>query len=277
MCSVINGGYYYQPHLVTEIQDSNGNTVKNVEPVLLKQTISSDISANIRSYMEASVQEGTSTHSKVQGYSSGGKTGTAEKLPRGNGKYLVSFIGFAPVEEPQVVIYVAIDEPNAEEQADSKYPQYVAQGILSELLPYLNIEPDEAEDGIIPETELWEGFNGVLEDVSGSNVDEAGNLVDAEGNLIDMEGNRVDEKGYLLNENGEHILNDNGEYVMSENLETFSDELTGTEPSVDADNSMSEDAVSNPDAPEPLENDEDPIIGNDMESEGITNEEAGLE
>lgn len=277
MCSVINGGYYYQPHLVTEIQDSNGNTVKNVEPVLLKQTISSDISANIRSYMEASVQEGTSTHSKVQGYSSGGKTGTAEKLPRGNGKYLVSFIGFAPVEEPQVVIYVAIDEPNAEEQADSKYPQYVAQGILSELLPYLNIEPDEAEDGIIPETELWEGFNGVLEDVSGSNVDEAGNLVDAEGNLIDMEGNRVDEKGYLLNENGEHILNDNGEYVMSENLETFSDEQTAAEPSVDADNSMSEDAVSNPDAPEPLENDEDPIIGNDMESEGITNEEAGLE
>ena len=277
MCSVINGGYYYQPHLVTEIQDSNGNTVKNVEPVLLKQAISSDISANIRSYMEASVQEGTSTHSKVQGYSSGGKTGTAEKLPRGNGKYLVSFIGFAPVEEPQVVIYVAIDEPNAEEQADSKYPQYVAQGILSELLPYLNIEPDEAEDGIIPETELWEGFNGVLEDVSGSNVDEAGNLVDAEGNLIDMEGNRVDEKGYLLNENGEHILNDNGEYVMSENLETFSDEQTAAEPSVDADNSMSEDAVSNPDAPEPLENDEDPIIGNDMESEGITNEEAGLE
>ncbi len=277
MCSVINGGYYYQPHLVTEIQDSNGNTVKNVEPVLLKQTISSDISANIRSYMEASVQEGTSTHSKVQGYSSGGKTGTAEKLPRGNGKYLVSFIGFAPVEEPQVVIYVAIDEPNAEEQADSKYPQYVAQGILSELLPYLNIEPDEAEDGIIPETELWEGFNGVLEDVSGSNVDEAGNLVDAEGNLIDMEGNRVDEKGYLLNENGEHILNDNGEYVMSENLETFSDEQTAAEPSADADNSMSEDAVSNPDAPEPLENDEDPIIGNDMESEGITNEEAGLE
>ena len=165
MCSVINGGYYYQPHLATEIQDNNGNTVRTIEPVLLKQTISSDISADIRSYMEASVLEGTSAHSKVQGYSSGGKTGTAEKLPRGNGKYLVSFIGFAPVDEPQVVIYVVIDEPNAEEQADSKYPQYIAQGILSELLPYLNIEPDEAEDGVIPETELWEGFDGVLEDV----------------------------------------------------------------------------------------------------------------
>ena len=276
MCSVINGGYYYQPHLATEIQDNNGNTVRTIEPVLLKQTISSDISADIRSYMEASVLEGTSAHSKVQGYSSGGKTGTAEKLPRGNGKYLVSFIGFAPVDEPQVVIYVVIDEPNAEEQADSKYPQYIAQGILSELLPYLNIEPDEAEDGVIPETELWEGFDGVLEDVSGSNVDEAGNLVDAEGNLIDMEGNRIDEKGYLLNDDGEHILNDNGEYVMSENLEALEEE--GGDTAVqDSGNSMSEDSVSNPDAPEPPENDEDPIIGNDMESEGLTNEEAGLE
>ena len=268
MCSVINGGYYYQPHLATEIQDNNGNTVRTIEPVLLKQTISSDISADIRSYMEASVLEGTSAHSKVQGYSSGGKTGTAEKLPRGNGKYLVSFIGFAPVDEPQVVIYVVIDEPNAEEQADSKYPQYIAQGILSELLPYLNIEPDEAEDGVIPETELWEGFDGVLEDVSGSNVDEAGNLVDAEGNLIDMEGNRIDEKGYLLN--------DDGEYVKSENLEALEEE--GGDTAVqDSGNSMSEDSVSNPDAPEPPENDEDPIIGNDMESEGLTNEEAGLE
>ena len=177
MSSVINGGYYYQPHLVKEIQDSNGSTVKTVEPVLLKQTISSEISAAIRSYMEDSVIEGTSRHSKVQGYSSGGKTGTAEKFPRGNKKYLVSFITFAPVEEPQVIVYVVVDEPNAEEQADSKYPQYIAQGILSELLPYLNVEPDEAEEGVVPETELWEGFDGVLEDVSGSDVDEEGNMV----------------------------------------------------------------------------------------------------
>ena len=160
MCSVINGGYYYQPHLVTEIKDSSGGTVRTINPVLLKQTISSDISADIRSYMQASVQEGTSRTSKVEGYSSGGKTGTAEKLPRGNKKYIVSFITFAPVENPQVLMYVAVDEPNAEEQADSKYPQYIAQGILSELLPYLNVTPDESEDGTIPKTELWEGFKG---------------------------------------------------------------------------------------------------------------------
>lgn len=245
MSSVINGGYYYQPHLVKEIQDSNGSTVKTVEPVLLKQTISSEISAAIRSYMEDSVIEGTSRHSKVQGYSSGGKTGTAEKYPRGNKKYLVSFITFAPVEEPQVIIYVVIDEPNAEDQADSKYPQYIAQGILSELLPYLNIEPDEAEEGVVPETELWEGFDGVLEDVSGSDVDEEGNMVDAEGNLIDMEGNRVDEQGYLLNENGERKLNENGEYIKSENLESFFGE---TLPASESGEAVG-DAVSNPAAP----------------------------
>lgn len=273
MSSVINGGYYYQPHLVKEIQDSNGSTVKTVEPVLLKQTISSEISAAIRSYMEDSVIEGTSRHSKVQGYSSGGKTGTAEKFPRGNKKYLVSFITFAPVEEPQVIVYVVVDEPNAEEQADSKYPQYIAQGILSELLPYLNVEPDEAEEGIVPETELWEGFDGVLEDVSGSDVDEEGNMVDAEGNLIDMEGNRVDEQGYLLNENGERKLNENGEYIKSENLESFFGE---TLPASESGEAVG-DAVSNPAAPAPPENPEDPIVGNDMESNGLTNEEAGLE
>ena len=273
MSSVINGGYYYQPHLVKEIQDSNVSTVKTVEPVLLKQTISSEISAAIRSYMEDSVIEGTSRHSKVQGYSSGGKTGTAEKYPRGNKKYLVSFITFAPVEEPQVIIYVVIDEPNAEDQADSKYPQYIAQGILSELLPYLNIEPDEAEEGVVPETELWEGFDGVLEDVSGSDVDEEGNMVDAEGNLIDMEGNRVDEQGYLLNENGERKINENGEYIKSENLESFFGE---TLPASESGEAVG-DAVSNPAAPAPPENQEDPIVGNDMESDGLTNEEAGLD
>lgn len=263
MCSVINGGYYYQPHLVTKVMDSNGGTLKTISPVLLKQTISTRISSDIRSYMELSVQQGTSRHSKVGGYSSGGKTGTAEKYPRGNGKYLVSFICFAPADDPAVVLYVVIDEPNTDEQANSTYPQYVAQGILKELLPYLNIAPDEAEDGYIPETELWEGFNGHLKSISGEELDENGNLVDENGNLIDWEGNRIDENGYLLDENGDYVLDENGEYIMSENM-------TASEQNP-------EDAVSNPDAPAPLEDDSDPVEGNDMESDGITNEEAGLE
>lgn len=269
MSSVINGGYYYQPHLVTKILDSNGSTVKTITPTLLKQTISSRISSDIRSYMALSVQQGTSRHSKVQGYSSGGKTGTAEKYPRGNGKYLVSFIGFAPVDDPAVVIYVVVDEPNVDDQANNTYPQYIAQGILSELLPYLNVTPDESEDGTVPETELWEGFKGHLKSVSGSALNSDGNLEDADGNLIDWDGNRIDENGYLLDANGDHILDDNGNYKMSTNL-VFAAGSTDTD--------SSGDAVSNPDAPAPLEDDgAETTQDNNAESDGITNEEAGLE
>ena len=270
MCSVINGGSYYQPHLVTEIRDSSGSTVKKIDPILMKQTVSSEISADIRSYMEASVQEGTSRTSKVEGYSSGGKTGTAEKLPRGNGKYLVSFITFAPVDDPQVLLYVVVDEPNTEDQADSKYPQYIAQGILSELLPYLNVTPDESEDGSVPETELWEKFKGNLVDVSGSSVDEQGNLVDGNGNRVDLEGNRIDENGYLLDDNGEHKLDDNGEYILSTHIITS----TGDSSSGDT----LKEAISDTNVPAPPEEDESETTeNNDMESEGITNEEAGLD
>jgi stage V sporulation protein D (sporulation-specific penicillin-binding protein) len=266
MCSVVNGGYYYQPHLVTKIKDDDGNVVKTIEPTLLKQTISSTISANVRSYMEASVDHGTSMTAKVNGYSMGGKTGTAEKLPRDNGKYLVSFIGFAPVDSPQVVIYVVVDEPNTEDQATSSYAQYIAQGILSELLPYLNILPDDTTDGEAGTTELWEGFNGYLKTDTETNVDENGNLVDEDGNRIDYNGNRIDEDGYLLDEDGNHKLDDYGDYILSDALTGYS-----------GDSDTMPEATSNSNMPGPLESDEDPIQGNDMESEGVTNEEAGFD
>ena len=271
MCSVINGGYYYQPHLVTKIKDASGATVRTISPLLQKQTISESISADIRSYMQASVEQGTSMTSKVQGYSSGGKTGTAEKFPRGNGKYVVSFIGFAPVDTPQVLIYVVIDEPNVEDQASSIYPQYVAQAILSELLPYMNIQPDELTDGTIPETELWEKFSGHVNNLSDSQMDENGNLVDGDGNRIDWDGNRIDENGYLLNSDGSYQMNENGEYIKSDNLYGTGDNYTGSAGTV------LPEAISDANVPGPPEDDTDPIEDNNMESEGLTNEEAGLD
>ena len=144
VASVINGGYYYQPHLVSRILNAEGKTVKTIEPVLLKQTVSNEVSEEVRSYMKAAVEGGSAIYSKVNGYSMGGKTGTAQKLPRGNGKYLVSYIGFAPADEPQVLIYVVIDEPNIANQDDSRFPQWIANNVLTEILPYLNIFPDEA-------------------------------------------------------------------------------------------------------------------------------------
>lgn len=157
--AAINGGTYYQPHLVKEITDQDGKTVKNVNPNVLKQPISEEVSAEIREYMGLSVTNGTSRAAKVQGYSMGGKTGTAEKLnEKEKGNYLVSFIGFAPLDKPEMVIYTVVDTPNVEKQASSSYAQYLAQAIMSEVLPYMNIYQDEPTT---EETVLWQGFYGV--------------------------------------------------------------------------------------------------------------------
>lgn len=144
ICSAINGGYYYQPHVVSKIMNEDGDVIKDIQPVVTKQTVSSDVSALIRQYMGAVMEsDGTGATAKVDGYSMGGKTGTAQKYPREDKKYLVSFIGFAPLDDPQVVVYVVVDEPNAEYQADSLYAQYLYKGIMTEILPYLNIFQDE--------------------------------------------------------------------------------------------------------------------------------------
>lgn len=138
-CSLINGGNYYEPHVVKQIQDENGNVTENIDPVLVKKTISEETSEVIKDYMLGVVQEGTGSSAAVEGYDIGGKTGTAEKLPRGNGKYLVSFIGYAPQENPEVVVYVVVDEPNVAAQASSSYATELASGIMSEIFPYLGI------------------------------------------------------------------------------------------------------------------------------------------
>ena len=141
--SIINGGYYYQPHLVKQIVDENGGIVQNIEPTLMKQTISEATRDLVRGYLVSTIVSGSGRGAKVSGYSMGGKTGTAEKHPRDKEKYLVSFIGFAPAENPQVLIYVVINEPNVENQAQSGLATKLAKEIMAEIFPYLNIFPDE--------------------------------------------------------------------------------------------------------------------------------------
>ncbi|RHQ39678.1 MULTISPECIES: peptidoglycan D,D-transpeptidase FtsI family protein [unclassified Roseburia] len=142
-CSIINGGNYYQPHVVKKITDENGNVIQEDNGTLLKKTVSSSTSELLKQYLYATVSDGTGKYAKVPGYSMGGKTGTAQKLPRGQGNYLVSFIGFAPVDNPQLLVYVVVDEPNAEEEFHSTFAQEIAKGIFEETLPYLNIYPDK--------------------------------------------------------------------------------------------------------------------------------------
>lgn len=141
--SLINGGNYYQPHVVKKILDSQGNTIENIQPTVLKQTISKKTSETLKTYLKAVVAEGTGNTAKVNGYSMGGKTGTAQKRPVENKKYLLSFIGYAPADNPQVLVYVVVDEPNVEDQAHSNYAQELAKDIMEEVFPYMNLYPDE--------------------------------------------------------------------------------------------------------------------------------------
>jgi len=142
-CSLINGGKYYQPHLVTEILDSNGATVEKIDPRVLKQTVSEETSDEIKQLCINVVTEGTGKSARPAGYLIGGKTGTAETLPRGNGEYIVSFMGFAPADDPQLVIYTVIDRPNVPAQASAKYATVLTKDILTEVLPYLNVPKTE--------------------------------------------------------------------------------------------------------------------------------------
>lgn len=143
----INGGYLYKPTVMKEIVSSSGAVVDTAQSTVIRQAVSSEVSEKVRQYLGTVVaSDGTGKYAKVNGYSMGGKTGTAQKMGSANkGKYLVSFIGFAPLNDPQVVVYVVVDEPNAGSQADSRYPQYLYRKIMEQLLPYLNIFQDEEE------------------------------------------------------------------------------------------------------------------------------------
>ncbi len=144
--SLINGGNYYQPQVVKQIQDESGNVIEKYDPVLLRKTVSEETSAMLRTYMEETMITGTGKNAMIEGYSIGAKTGTAEKHPRNQGNYVLSFIGFAPVEDPEVVIYVVIDEPNVADQDTSKYCTDLAREIMEEIFPYLGIHREPVEE-----------------------------------------------------------------------------------------------------------------------------------
>lgn len=222
--AVVNGGYYYQPHVVKQVLNADGSVEKTVESLLLKQPVSSYVSSLVRGYLETAVKEGTGKKSQVPGYRTGGKTGTAEKIDpetktRAGGKYLVSFIGAAPINDPKVVIYVVVDEPNVDNQADSTYAQTLFRKVATEIFPYMGMYPTEevtsdqllylglthndvVKGGTNRETfqafdsygNLWQNAyvndDGVI--VHGEGEDEApvaGAYIDVDGNAVDAYGN----------------------------------------------------------------------------------------
>lgn len=138
-CSIINGGSYYEPHIVSQILNSQGSVVQNIEPKLVRQTVSQNTSEFIKNALYETVAEGTGKAAQIPGYRIGGKTGTAEKFPRDKVNYVVSFIGCAPADDPQVLCYVVVDEPNTDDQAHSSYASNIFRAIMQEVLPYMSI------------------------------------------------------------------------------------------------------------------------------------------
>ena len=147
-CSIINGGMLYQPHIVKRIESANGEVVKEYKANLVRQTITASTSKLLRRYLKNTVEEGTAKKAGVTGYSVAGKTGTAQKGDRKDNKWIISFIGDAPAENPKFAIYVVIDEPygTTGTSGSSADVLTLTHNILEKLLPYMNVYKDASDE-----------------------------------------------------------------------------------------------------------------------------------
>lgn len=153
--AVVNGGYLLEPYIVSEVLDEEGNVVQKNERTVIRQVISEETSDTMCDLLESVVTQGTAKNAKVVGYTIGGKTGTSEKTDTldENGNYtndkIVSFVGVAPMENPQYVVLVALDTPNPNSG------MYVSGGVMAaptvaavfeDILPYLGVEANYSEE-----------------------------------------------------------------------------------------------------------------------------------
>ncbi len=165
--SLVNGGYLYEPHLMKKVYNDN-QILESNNTMLIRQVISEEVSAITREALGGVVNEGTGKKASIAGYEIGGKTGTAEKWPRDDLHYIVSFIGFAPIENPEIVTLVVVDEPMGP-KIDSRYAAGLFVDVMEDVMPYLHIfksVPDvveeegvelETQDGNAEEPETQDG------------------------------------------------------------------------------------------------------------------------
>lgn len=168
VCAAINGGELMQPYIVKEIYSDDGAIVQENEPTVIRRVIKEETSAIVREMLEGVVEEGGGKNCYIPGYRIGGKTGTAQKYENGviaQGKNIASFIGFAPVEDPQFLVYILVDEPKVGPIFGSTVAAPFVRNVMQDLLKYYGIQPNYGED---------EGQgNAEVPDVTGKNVDAA--------------------------------------------------------------------------------------------------------
>ena len=145
VCAVINGGNLVTPHFAVGLADDEGNLTEEFSYPVEEGVISGETSETMKHILNMVVAEGGGKNGQVEGYNIGGKTATSEKLPRGNGKYISSYIGFAPAEDPEIIAICIIDEP-----VGIYYGGTIAAPVIASLyeniLPYLGIQGVETND-----------------------------------------------------------------------------------------------------------------------------------
>lgn len=173
-CACVNGGYLYTPYLVEEITDQDGNVVSQHDATPIRQVISAETSALVRDIMEYEVTTGTGKNGQVAGYRIGGKTGTADKV---GGNVIVSFVCFAPADDPQVMMLLTLDEPNkwtGTYVSGGNMVAPVASSVMGEILPYLGIEPSYTAEELV-------GADKTVPNVVGLSKDAAAERLSANG------------------------------------------------------------------------------------------------
>ncbi|OON99751.1 MAG: peptidoglycan glycosyltransferase [Epulopiscium sp. Nele67-Bin004] len=181
--AVINGGYQITPHFGKYIVDDEGNILETFEYEQGTQIISEEVSKEMQAILESVVSEGTGNKSYIPGYRIGGKTATSQKLPRGSGKYIASFMAFAPADDPQIIGIVLVDEPQGTYYG-GQIAGPVMKSVLANALPYLGIEPEYTE----AELEMLETQTFIVPNLSGLTVQEVKQILYQEGVLIEVEG-----------------------------------------------------------------------------------------
>ena len=185
--ALINGGTYYQPYVVKQILNADGEIVKNIEPTVVKQTVSSYTSNFLKDAMYE-VLHGSSIWEDIEGYPVGGKTGTAEKYPRGNGKYVVSLASFEPYDDPNLFIMVVIDEPNVPDQSTGGYTVRLANAIWRDVIEYrygVDIDGSDEEPENPDNQNPEQGENG--EETPGENPEQGENGEEVPGETAESE------------------------------------------------------------------------------------------
>lgn len=146
---VLNGGKLMQPYIVEQQLDGDGNIVEVTTPKVVRQVVSEETSKELALLLEEVVESGSGRYAKVKGYRIGGKTGTSEKLDSGDDSLRISsFLGFAPVDDPQIAVLLALDEPHNDSVYGSVIAAPVVGNILADILPYIGIEPEYSEEDL---------------------------------------------------------------------------------------------------------------------------------